>query len=163
MAVGFFLAPFILHHLGNVGYGVWLLAISAVAYLGLLDLGIQDSVLRFVSKGHTLKDHQSASEAMSAALWIRMLISILAFLLSVGLAAVFPLVFKVPAAVAGDAKKAILLIGLTTAINLSFGVFGGVISALNRYDLQNYVNLAQTAVRVAGVVTVLIGGKAALS
>jgi O-antigen/teichoic acid export membrane protein len=158
MAVGFFLAPFILHHIGNVGYGVWLLAISAVAYLGLLDLGIQDSVLRFVSKGHTLKDHQSASEAMSAALWIRMLISIVAFLLSVGLAAVFPLVFKVPAAVAGDAKKAILLIGLTTAINLSFGVFGGVISALNRYDLQNYVNLAQTAVRVAGVVTVLITG-----
>ena len=29
MAVGFFLAPFILHHLGNVGYGVWLLAVKA--------------------------------------------------------------------------------------------------------------------------------------
>jgi O-antigen/teichoic acid export membrane protein len=158
MAVGFFLAPFILHHLGNVGYGVWLLAISAVAYLGLLDLGIQDSVLRFVSKGHTQKDHQGASEAMSAALWIRVQISLLALLLSIGIAAVFPLVFKVPPALAGDAKKAILLIGLTTAINLSFGVFSGVISALNRYDLQNLITLAQTAVRVAGVVTVLRTG-----
>lgn len=158
MAVGFFLAPFILHHLGNVGYGVWLLAISAVAYLGLLDLGIQDSVLRFVSKGYTQKDHQGASEAMSAALWIRVQISLLALLLSIGIAAVFPLVFKVPPALAGDAKKAILLIGLTTAINLSLGVFSGVISALNRYDLQNLITLAQTAVRVAGVVTVLRTG-----
>ena len=158
MAVGFFLAPYILHHLGNIGYGVWLLAISAVAYLGLLDLGIQDSVLRFVSKGHTQKDHQSASEAMSAALWIRFQISVLAFILSVGIAALFPLIFKVPSALAGDARKAIVLIGFTTAINLSFGVFGGVISALNRYDLQNLITLAQTAVRVAGVVYVLRTG-----
>lgn len=158
MAVGFFLAPFILHHLGNIGYGVWLLAISAVAYLGLLDLGIQDAVLRFISKGHTQKDHQGASEAMSAALWIRLQISILALLLCAGLAAVFPLVFKVPAELATDAREAILLIGLTTAINLSVGVFSGVISALNRYDLQNYVSLAQTAVRVVGVVTVLRTG-----
>jgi O-antigen/teichoic acid export membrane protein len=158
MAVGFFLAPFILHHLGNAGYGVWLLAISAVAYLGLLDLGIQDSVLRFVSKGHTLRDHQSASEAMSAAFWIRSQISLLAILLSAGIAVVFPTIFKISPALAGDAQKAILLIGLTTAINLSFGVFGGVISALNRYDLQNLVSLAHTAVRVGGVVAVLLTG-----
>jgi len=158
MAIGFFLAPFILHHLGPVGYGVWLLAISAVAYIGLLDLGIQDSVLRFVSKGHTQKDHTSASEAISAALWIRLQISVLALLLSVGLSAVFPLLFKIPAALASDARKAILLIGLTTAINLSVGVFSGVVSALNRYDLQTYVSLTQTSVRVIGVVAVLLTG-----
>ena len=56
MAVGFFLSPFILHRLGNVAYGVWVLAISVVAYLNFLDLGMQNSVLRFVSKGYT-KQH----------------------------------------------------------------------------------------------------------
>ena len=30
MATGFFLAPFIVHHLGNAEYGVWVLAISAL-------------------------------------------------------------------------------------------------------------------------------------
>lgn len=158
LAVGFFLAPFILHRLGNVAYGVWVLAISVVAYLGLLDLGMQSSVLRFVSKGYTQKDHQGSSEAISAALWVRLQISALALLLSVGLAALFPLVFKVPAELASDARKAVLLIGLTTAITLSVGVFGGVLSALNRYDLQNCVSLIQTAVRVVGVVTVLRTG-----
>jgi O-antigen/teichoic acid export membrane protein len=158
LAVGFFLAPFILHRLGNVAYGVWVLAISVVAYLGLLDLGMQSSVLRFVSKGHTQKDHQGSSEAISAALWVRLQISALALLLSVGLAALFPLVFKVPAELASDARKAVLLIGLTTAITLSVGVFGGVLSALNRYDLQNCVSLIQTAVRVVVVVTVLRTG-----
>ncbi len=159
MAVGFFLSPFILHRLGNLDYGVWVLAISVVAYLGLLDLGMQSSVLRFVSKGHTQQDHQSASEAISAALWVRLQISALALLLSVGLAVVFPLMFReVPAALASDARKAILLIGATTAVTMSVGVMGAVLSALNRYDLQNYVSLTQTVVRVIAVVAVLRTG-----
>jgi O-antigen/teichoic acid export membrane protein len=157
-AVGFFLSPFILHRLGNVAYGVWVLAISVVAYLSLLDLGMQSSVLRFVSKGHTQKDHQSASEAISAALWVRLQISALVLLLSAGLAAIFPLVFKVPVELASDARKAILLIGVNAAISMSVGVIGGVLSALNRYDLQNCVSLTQSAVRVIGVVAVLRSG-----
>jgi O-antigen/teichoic acid export membrane protein len=158
MAVGFFLSPFIVHRLGNVAFGVWVLAISVVAYLGLLDLGMQSSVLRFVSKGHTQNDHQSASEAISAALWVRVQISALILLLSAGLAAVFPLIFKVPPVLASDARIAILLIGVKMAISMSIGVVGGVLSALNRYDLQNYASLTQTAVRVAGVVAVLRSG-----
>jgi len=158
MAVGFFLSPFILHRLGDVAFGVFVLANSVVAYLGLLDLGMQSSVLRFVSKGHTKGDHEGASEAISAALWVRLQVSALALLLSAGIAVVFPHIFKVPADLANDACKAILLIGVVTAISMSVGVVGGVISALNRYDLQNYVNLTQTAIRVVGVVFVLRTG-----
>ena len=159
LAVGFFLAPFIIHRLGNVAYGVWVLAVGVVAYLGLLDLGMQSAVLRFVSKGHTQNDHQGASEAISAALWVRLQISALILLLSAGLAAVFPLLFnKVPAELARDAREAVFLIGVTTAITMSVGVVAGVLSALNRYDLQNYLTTVQTAVRVIGVVAVLRTG-----
>ncbi len=125
MAVGFLLSPFILHHLGNVAYGVWVLAISLVGYLNLLDLGMQSSVLRFVSKGHTKGDHRGASEAASAALWVRLQISALVLLLSAFLAAVFPFLFKVPAELASDARKAIVLIGVKTAVSMSIGVFAG--------------------------------------
>ena len=159
MAVGFFLSPFILHRLGNVAYGVWVLAVSVVGYLNLLDLGMQNSVLRFVSQGHTKGDHQGASEAISAALWVRLQISAVAMLLSAGIAAIFPLVFKVSPELVGDAKKAVLLIGATTAITMSVGVVGSVLSALNRFDLQNYVVLLQTAMRVIGVVFVLRRGQ----
>ncbi|MHB8304247.1 MAG: lipopolysaccharide biosynthesis protein, partial [Acidobacteriaceae bacterium] len=158
MAVGFFLAPFVVHRLGNVAYGVWVLAISVVTYLGLLDLGMQSSVLRFVSKGHTKGDHAGASDAISAAFWVRVQIAGLVLLLSAALAAVFPVFFKIPPDLVGDARKAVLLIGATTALSMSVGVLGGVLSALNRYDLQSYVTLTQTAIRVVGVVTVLLTG-----
>ncbi len=158
MAVGFFFAPFILHRLGDVAYGVWVLAVSMVGYLGLLDLGMQSSVLRFVSKGYTQGDHEGSSDAISAALWVRVQISALVLVLSGVLALGFARFFKVPPALASDARWAILLIGLTAAMGMSVGVVGGVLSALNRYDLQNYVSLTQTAVRVVGVVAVLRSG-----
>ena len=68
-------SAFILHRLGDVAYGVWVLTVSVVGYLSLLDLGMQSSILRFVSQGHAKQDHQGASEATSAALWVRLQIS----------------------------------------------------------------------------------------
>jgi len=158
IAVGIFLSPFILHRLGDVAYAIWVLAVSVVSYLNVLDLGMQNSVLRFVSKGHTTGDHEGASAALSAALWVRLQIGALVLLISWSFAWLFPSIFKVPADMVGDARKAIVLIGVTTAINMSVGVMGSIISALNRYDLQNVINLAISAVRVTGVVLVLRRG-----
>ena len=158
LAVGFFLAPFIVHRLGNVAYGVWVLAISCINYLGLLDLGMASSVIRFVSKGHATQDHQGASEALSAVLWVRLQIGALILALSGALAAVFPLLFKVPPALALDAREAILVVGISTTISMSLGVFSSTLSALNRYDLRSYATLVQLCVRVIGVVAVLLAG-----
>ena len=53
MVVPFFLMPFVVRHLGPVGYGVWILAVSTVSYLNLLDLGLRSAIIRFVSKSTT--------------------------------------------------------------------------------------------------------------
>jgi O-antigen/teichoic acid export membrane protein len=158
LAVGFFLAPFVVHHLGNVAYGVWVLSISSVNYLSLLDLGMTSSVVRFVSKGWATGDHEAASEVVSAVLWVRLQIATLILVICGCLAAVFPIFFKVPPDLIRDAREAILIIGVTTATSMSFGVFTSTISALNRYDLRSCVVLLQLALRVGGVVLVLLTG-----
>ena len=118
LATGFLLAPFVVHRLGNVAYGVWVLALSSVNYLTLLDLGMRSSVLRFVSQRHTIKDHVGASEVLSAALWVRLQISAVVMVLSCVLAALFPILFKIPAALATEAREAILVIGVTTTVSI---------------------------------------------
>src|SRR6202140_4696068 len=74
--VGFFLSPFVVHHLGNLTYGVWVIIMSLVAYMNLLDLGLRGAVTRFVSKGTAQENHDDASRAVSGALWIRLWISL---------------------------------------------------------------------------------------
>src|SRR5438309_440959 len=74
--VGFFLAPFVVHRLGNVTYGVWVLISSLVSYMSLLDLGMRGAVTRFVSKGAAQQNVEEANRAVSGALWIRLWISV---------------------------------------------------------------------------------------
>jgi O-antigen/teichoic acid export membrane protein len=159
LAAGFFLSPFVVHRLGNAAYGVWILAVFSVNYLLLFDMGMRSSVLRYVSQGHTIEDHQSASDVISAVLWIRLVISAVVLLCSGILAALFPILFKVPASLVAQGRVAVLIIGFSTAVAMAFGVFGGVVSALNRYDLHNLAVLAQLAIRVTGTITVLLAGR----
>lgn len=158
LAVGFFLSPFVVHRLGNAAYGVWMLAVFSVNYLLLFDMGMRSSILRYVSKGHTTQDHQGASEVISAVLWVRIILSAVVLLFTGILAALFPVLFKVPASLAVQGREAVLIIGVSTALNMSVGVFGGVISALNRYDLHNLVVLTQLAIRVTGTIAALLTG-----
>jgi O-antigen/teichoic acid export membrane protein len=88
-----------------------------------------------------------------------MQIGALVLLLSGGLAAFFPIIFRIPSALAREGRAAVLVIGITTALTMSIGVLGGVLSALNRYDLQSYVTLAQLTIRVVGIVSVLSAGR----
>lgn len=158
LAVGFFLAPFVVHHLGNVAYGVWVLAVSSVNYLSLLDLGMASSVVRFVSKGHATGNHDESSDALSAVIWVRVQIAAVVFLLSCALAIVFPYFFKVPPSLATEAREAILLIGVSSTSYMLLGCFSSVLSALNRYDLRGVASLVQLVLRVVGVVTLLSAG-----
>src|SRR6267143_2252552 len=83
--VSFFLAPFIVHRLGVVAYGVWALVVSITSYMGLLDLGLRGAIVRFVSSSHVLGNHTESSRMVSGALWLRQWISLSVLLLSVSL------------------------------------------------------------------------------
>jgi O-antigen/teichoic acid export membrane protein len=159
MVVSFFLSPFVVHRLGNTVYGIWVLTISTINYLSLLDLGMRSSVLRFVSKSHTKGDDEGASDAFSAALWVRLQISVAVLLASAGLAVAFNKIFHVPTSLIGDARLAVMIMGSSMALNMSMGVFGGVLSGLNRYDLNSLITLTQLTIRVIGVIAVLRSGK----
>jgi len=95
---------------------------------------------------------------LSAALWVRIQIAALVMVLCGVLVVVFPVIFKITPAMATDARVVVLLMGLNFAIYMSIGVFGGILSALNRYDLYTLVVLTQLTLRVIGVVTVVRAG-----
>src|SRR5437870_2424255 len=66
--VSFFLSPFLVRSLGDARYGVWVLLVSIVGYLGLLDLGVRGAVTRYVARFHAAREHDSANRVASTAL-----------------------------------------------------------------------------------------------
>jgi O-antigen/teichoic acid export membrane protein len=159
MVVPFFLTPFVVRHLGTVGYGVWILAVSTVSYLNLLDLGLRSAVIRFVSKAQARGEQGEASSAIHAALWFRLLMAALVGMLSLALAALAPHLFRIPADMMRAAQWTILLCSLGVGVTLVSGVFGAVLAAIHRFDLLSFITMGQTLTRAGGVLLILATGR----
>jgi O-antigen/teichoic acid export membrane protein len=163
MVVPFFLTPFVVRHLGTDAYGVWILAVSTVSYLNLLDLGLRSAIIRYVSKGQTEGKDDEAQSAIGAALWFRLLVAVGVAGLSIALALAFPHLFKIPPDLQHAGQVTVLLCALGVAISLLSGVFGGVLSAISRFDILSSITVGQTLARAIGVILILRSGRGLIS
>src|SRR6266513_4442149 len=111
-AVGFVLSPYVVHHLGNTQYGIWVLLGSLVGYLGFLDLGVRGAVMRFVANLHAAERHEEAGGIASTGLALFTLLGVLAFAIAIGLALAARHVFTIPDAVVGASRLVLILGGL---------------------------------------------------
>ena len=158
MVVPFFLTPFVIRHLGLTAYGIWILAVSTVSYLGVLDMGLRSAVIRFVSKAEAQGKPEDATRVIGAALWVRVLIATAVAVLSIGLALLFPHLFKIPSGMQRPAQLTVLMCALSVALTLISGVFGAVLAAIHRFDVLSLVSASQTLARAAGVILILTSG-----
>ena len=156
--VSFFLSPFVVHHLGNVAYGVWVLANSSIAYMALLDLGMRGAVSYFVAKHQARGEHLESSRAVSVGLAFRALISLIVIVASLMLAAFASKIFRIPFNMWTAARWAIVISGFNLSFSLIVGVFAGVLTALQRFELVSGIAIAQTLIGAAGTVWVLDRG-----
>src|SRR2546427_1486030 len=163
IGVAFFLSPFVVHRLGNVAYGIWTLVNSMIAYMGLLDLGMRGAVTRFVSRYHSQDEHLQSSRAVSAAFWLRAGIGLIVVTCALVLPSIAISMFHISGEMQMATRWTFGVAGISFAVTLAFGVFGGVLAALQRFDLLSGVGIVQTALRAAGVVWLLKSGHGIVS
>lgn len=158
MAVTFFLAPFIVRHLGNTSYGVWTLIVSLTGYLGLLDLGVRGAVTRYVARFHATGEHQESSRVATSALFIFGAAGALAMLAASILSVAAPSIFHLPPEYRTAARLVLMLTGINVAVSLISGIFGGVLVGLQRFDLSNSIDVGISGSRALAVVFALQSG-----
>jgi len=156
--VGFFLSPFIVNRLGTNAYGVWSLLVAVVGYLGLLDFGVRGAVTRYVAHHHASGDDGGSSAIVSAALVLFGLLGIVAIVLAGALAFMAPRFFNIPGELLADTRVVLCLGGLTVAVTLLGAVFGGVVTGLERFDVNSGIEIVMTTIRAAAVVMALKAG-----
>jgi O-antigen/teichoic acid export membrane protein len=155
MGVNFLLSPYVVRHLGNVGYGVWTLILSLTGYLGLLDLGVRGAVTRYVAKFHSEANHKRSSEVASSAAVIFGAAGLIAIFVSFVCA--FGVIghMHIPPAYLTAGRAVLILMGLSVATSLINGVFGGILVGLQRFDLTNGIEVSINLLRAASIVLAL--------
>src|SRR5579859_7519639 len=76
IVVGVFISPFILHHLGDEAFGLWVLIFSLTGYYGIFDFGIRSSLIRFVSKFQATGEKEELARLINTSLFTYTLVGL---------------------------------------------------------------------------------------
>ena len=159
VAVGFFLTPFIIRHLGREGYGVWVLVGSFIGYYGLLNLGVGSAITRYISRYSAQNDSKSLNEIANTALVMFCTTGFVAIVLSFFIAAPLAGFFKVTPEHSEEFKRIVVVLGIATGLSFPSGVFSAMLTARECFVAVNVVNITSTLLRTGLTVVILLAGK----
>jgi O-antigen/teichoic acid export membrane protein len=143
IALGVFLLPFTVRHLGTADYGLWMLVASMTYYFQLLDLGYGSGVVRHVAEADARGDIPRVNQILSTFVAVYGAIGLAA---AAGAAAivvwVIPRFPNLTPEQIGRAQAVLALIAVRIAIGFPMTVFGAATTARQRFALNNLVALA---------------------
>lgn len=155
VVITFIMTPYTIRKLGLDDYGLWVLVLAIVGYGGLLELGVQTSVIKLVAQKNAVNDHDGLQRIVSTAY---------AFFQIAGLLIACALVFVAPFFIAelvsspeGYDTVCLLLtiLGLNAAICFPSYVLGGVIFGMQRYVAKSGLDVLLAVVNAALTFVVL--------
>lgn len=134
--VTLFLPPFLVRHLTPEQYGTWALIIQVSVYVAFLDFGLQASVARFVAWHEERAEFDRRDQIASTALAVLALLALVGSL-GVAIAARFlPHIFRqMPAYLVGDARTAVLLVGISMSLGLPASVLNAIFIGKQRNEV----------------------------
>ena len=154
MATAFFLAPYLIHKLGDATYGIWGFVESILAYLTLLDLGMAACVTRYVAKLHADRASDELNRLVSACLGLFCLAGGVVLIIGCGLAWWLSPILAARSEIAGGVTPFMLLMVVNLAITLPMSVFPAMLDGMERYTIKSAVKLVFLALRVSGMILV---------
>ncbi len=149
------LTPVMIHHLGAVDYGVWVLASSVLDYYGLLDLGMRSAMFRYVAtfRGGAVRDE--VDRTFTSALFLVTFTAVAICVLSVAVACLLPRVMSLQGASPQTFGWLLLLLGISVAVMFPTRMLATYISAHQRWDLYNAAGIVAMLTRAVVIVIVL--------
>lgn len=158
MAFSVFITPVIVHKLGVAEYGILILTNTILGLLGLLDLGLTASVVKYISEYHALGEWEKLRRALRSAntlYWLIGFVNLAVFLI---LGKFFLWAFHISGVSQQHILIVFLLAGLTSFLTAINSIYTSIPPALQRFDIVNKINLSQLAVYNLGALILALLG-----
>ena len=158
LGVGLFLSPYIIHRLGDEAFGVWVLVFSLTGYYGLLDLGIRQSVIRYVARFSASGDEEQLARFTNTCLFTYTSIAMLALLVTGICAWYLPAWFRISPGLLPTARILVLISGAGTALSFPLSVFAGILAGLQDFVQPHGTQMGVSLLRGLLILLVLHDG-----
>ncbi len=134
--------PFIVHRLGDERFGLYMLALSAVGFGGLLDLGLDTAAVKYVAAERARKDLDALAGLLNSLVTIRLLLGALAGAIGVSSASFLcERVLAVAPASTPDATYVVRIGSLSVGIGMVVGTLSSLPRAAHRFDITSRITL----------------------
>ena len=158
------LSPFTVRMLGQAQFGLYQLIWSFVGYMGVLDFGFSNTLIRYIAKYHSegKQEEEQRFLGMSFIIYgaISALILIAGTVLYSNLSRIFPALSPNEMALA---KKLFIIMVCNFILNIFLNVFPAVINAYERFIFIRSTALIRTLIRTGVVVAALLAGGQSLA
>ena len=161
--VGIFLSPFILHHLGDAAFGIWVLIFSITGYYGIFDFGIRSSIIRYVSKYTATNDVDEVTGLINTAMFTYTCVGAFSLILTLIGCVYVDQLFHILPAFRSTARWLLLVVGVSVALGFPLGIFGGMLEGLQKFYVLNWTNVVPSLLRVVLIVYYLNRGAGLLT
>lgn len=163
VVVGFALLPFMLSHIGVVGFGLWALVTGLVGSMGLLDAGLAPTLTKqsaeLLAKGDEAELNKTASKIFTLYLLVGVGTCVAMWTLSF----LVSRVFTVSPEHLTLFQTMLLVVGIQLALSFPLSTWTGIMSGLQDFHIINAIGIASTIVRATLIVALLKSGHGLIS
>lgn len=164
-AISIIYTPVMLNLLGQSEYGLYSLANSAAAYVGVLNFGLGNAVIRYTAKYKALKDEEGCSNLYGMFCIMYGILGILALVAGIILTLNSHNIFSNSLSM-DEVNKLKILMGISIiniSIGIGLGIFSVIVLAQEKFIFQKVIGIASSIINPVITLPLLIMGYGSIS
>lgn len=156
-AIGLIITPFIITNIGNSEYGLYVLIGGIIGYFSSLDLGLNNTVIRYVSKYLAENDKKGEDKFISTIMMIYFFISMIIIVLGGLFYLKIDSFFSDSLSVneLDNAKTMFVILIFNLAISLPGGAFNAICDAYEKFSIPRGLSILKYSLRAILIFTII--------
>lgn len=149
IAATYLLTPFVIHRLGQEGYGIWTLITSLTGYISLLALGVPMACVRYLAQHVAEHDDRKVNEAIGSCAGLYLVMGAVAVLVGAALTSMLLSVYDIPP---GLRREALVACGVMVCVASSafIGLLPeGIMFAHHDFVTRNVIKVGGVLLRLS--------------
>lgn len=140
--------PIMLRLLGKSEYGLYTLANSVIGYLGVLDFGLGNAIVRYTAKYRALNDKEGEYNLNGMLIIVYSIIALLVIAAGSLIISNSDIIFSNSLSIKeqNTIKTLIMIMVFNMAISLPFGIFSSIVTAYEKFTFQKIIGILRSII-----------------
>jgi len=158
MLVTLIYTPVMIRMLGQSEYGLYALVVSFAGYLSILDMGLGNAIVRYISRNRVLGDSHMESKLIGLFFRFFIVVGFLTIIIGSFMALNVEIIFGNGLTIEqlNTAKTMIIILTLNFALSFPLSIFGAIIQSYEKYVFMKIAVIIKSIIQPIIILIVLI-------